>query len=223
MALTVTTLAAASARAASVPEISASVAPSELVYGATLSVAGRVVAGGQGVGGAPLALQASPYPYRSFATVARAASAPDGSFTFARVRPDRNTRLRVVEEGTPAVIGEALSVIVDPSVLVKASELGPGRTRLSLRASHTPKQRSPSVSAWWFVAARGTRTFRLAAVTPTRELAPGITYASATIDPPSKRFAYRVCMNPAWEDAMGAAAAHHRCPERDFTVSHNVL
>jgi hypothetical protein len=222
LALTAATLTAASARAAPVPELSASAAPGELVYGATLSVSGRIMAAGQGIAGAPLALQGAPYPYHGFAIVARLASAPDGTFAFTGVRPDRNTRLRVVEEGSPATISQVLSVIVDPSAVVKASDLGPGRTHLSLRVSHTPRQRSPSVSAWWFVAARGTRTFRLAAVTPTRELSSGVTYASATIDPPSKRFVYRVCLNPAWEHAMGARATHHRCPERDFTVSHNV-
>jgi hypothetical protein len=73
------------------------------------------------------------------------------------------------------------------------------------------------VSVRWYVAARGTRDFRLAAVTPSRELKRGLTYASATVDPPSKRFIYRVCLNPRWERAMGQPASHRPCPDDDFT------
>jgi hypothetical protein len=222
LALAVAAVAAVTARAAAVPELSASLAPGELTYGSTLSVSGRIAAGGQGMGGAPLELQAAAYPYRGFAAIARLASAPDGSFIFAGVRPDRNTHLRVVEEGSPAMISQVLLVIVDPRAVVRAVDLGPGRTRLSVSLGHAPELRSPSVSVRWFVAARGTRTFHLAAVTPTRESSSGDTYATATIDPPSKRFVYRVCLNPGWEHAMGSATAHRRCPERDFTVSRNV-
>ncbi|HYM45617.1 MAG TPA: carboxypeptidase-like regulatory domain-containing protein [Solirubrobacteraceae bacterium] len=201
------------------PEISAVAAPAELSYGAALAVTGRVVNAGQGVGGASLALQADPYPFRGYSTVARLTTGPDGSFAFAGVKPNRNTRLRVLAEGSPAASSPALPVIVDPVAAINAASLGPGQVRLSLRLRHTPVVRSASVNAWWFVAARGTRVFRLAAVTPTRELSPGLSYASATIDPPSKRFSYRVCLNPTWERAMGAPASHRACPRKDFAVA----
>jgi hypothetical protein len=166
----------------------------------------------------PLALQANPYPFRGFATVARLTTAPDGSFAFAGVRPDRNTQLRVIVEGAPASSSPALPVIVDPAVAISVRSLGPGQTRLRVRIRHTPEGGSAAVSASWFLAARGSRLFRLVAVTQTRELARGVTYASATVDPPSRRFAYRVCLNPTWERAMGAPATHGRCPEHDFLV-----
>jgi hypothetical protein len=202
--------------------LSASVTPGELSYGAGLAVTGLLAEAGQGVGAAPLALQADPYPFRGYATVAHAATAPDGSFSFVGVRPNRNTRLRVVVEGPAAVTSPVLSVLVDPATALNARTLGPGLTRLSLRVRHTPLARSASVSAWWFLAARGTRLFRLAAVTSTRERSPDVTYASAVIDPPSKRFVYRVCLNPTWEHAMGAPATHGSCPKHDFEVPHNV-
>ena len=74
------------------------------------------------------------------------------------------------------------------------------------------------MSARWFVRARGSQVFRLAAVSATREIAAGLLYASAIVDPPSKRFAYRVCINPPWEHAMGARATHGRCPIGDFVL-----
>jgi hypothetical protein len=220
LASSVAAIAVASAPAAPlVAEVSAFLTPGELAYGMPLLVSGRVTAAGHGVGGAPLVLQADPHPYRGFVAIARVASAPDGSFAFTGLRGDRNARLRVLVEGSPAAMSPVLSVLVDPGAASNAAVLGPGRTRLSLRVRHTVEGGSAPVSAWWFVAARGTRVFRLVAVTPTRELSAGVTYASAIIDPPSKRFSYRVCLNPPWERAMGARATHGPCPEHDFTVS----
>jgi len=202
--------------------LSASAVPGELQYGAALAVAGRLVDAGQGVGAAPLELQSAPYPYRRFITLGRTTTGPDGSFAFGDVRPDRNTRLRVTVEGSPATTSPVLGVIVDPAVALNARSLGPGRTRLSLRVRHTPQDAAEAASAWWFVAARGTRVFRLAAVTPTRALSPSVSYASTTINPPSKRFVFRVCLNPPWERAMGTAATHRPCPEHGFGVRRDV-
>jgi hypothetical protein len=212
-------LAATPGSGAAAAELSASASPSELPYGATLSVSGRAAIGGVGLVGAQLTLQTTPYPYRHTITIARATSAADGGFTFVGVRPDRDSRLRVVEEGSPAAVSEPVEVIVDPRSVLEAHDLGPGRTRLSLHLTHTPERNARSTSAWWYVAARGTRAFHLIAVTPTRELALDTTYASATVDPSSSRFSYRVCVNPSWEHAMGAPAAHHACPQRDFSAS----
>jgi hypothetical protein len=214
-----TPLAATPALGAASAEVTASVAPDELAFGARSAVSGRVVVASQGVSGAPLALQATPYPYRHLTTLARVTSAPDGSFTFAAVRPDRDTRLRVLDEAVPTATSPVLTVIVDPVAVVKWSDLGPGRTRLSLRIGHTPQRKSTGARVWWYVAARGTRSFRLLAITSTHALARDTEYADATIAPPAKRFSFRVCVNPSWEHAMGAPAAHRRCPERDFTAS----
>ena len=226
---TASATASASASAATV-QILVAAAPAELTLGATLTVNGTLGPPSE----APVALQADPYPFRGFTTVARSRSAADGSFSFAPMRPDRNTRLRVILEGpatpgaptTPgalAAMSAVLAVTVDPRVAINARTLGPGQTRLSILIGHTVHGGSSApVSASWFLAARGTRVFRLAAVTSTREIASGATYASATVDPPSKRFVYRVCLNPGWEAAMGRSAAHGRCPAQDYAVRRNV-
>jgi hypothetical protein len=214
-------LAAGPAQAAPpAPELTASLTPAEITMGAALSVSGRVMDGGQGVGGAPLALQADAYPFGGFATVAHVTSAADGSFLFAGIRPDRNTRMRVLSEGSPAATGPVLTAIVDPKLTGSARSLGPGRVRLTLRVRHAVTPGSTSVGAWWFLAARASRVFRLAAVTATRELAPGVTYVSVVVDPPARRFVYRVCLNPPWEKAMGSPASHRRCPEATFVIGH---
>jgi hypothetical protein len=204
------------------PVISATATPAELTYGRSLTVAGSLSEGAGRLAGVPLALQADPYPFRGFQTIAHASSAADGSFAFADVKPDRNTRLRVVDEGAAPVASQVLAVIVDPSVAIAARSLGPGQTRLSVRIGHTTHGGSPAASVIWFTAERGTRLFRLAASTPARELSAGVTYASAIVNPPARRFVYRVCLNPAWEPAMGPATAHGRCPLHAFEVPHDV-
>jgi hypothetical protein len=220
LAIALTTTAAAGAPAAVSPQarISASATPAELTIGATLTVGGVLTIGGRGVAGVALALQSEAYPFRGFSTVAQLASGQDGGFSFRGVTVERNSRLRVVEEGASAASSRDLRVIVDPAVAINAHRLRPGATRLSVRIRHAVEGGSPSSSALWFTAARGTRLFRLAAITPTRELAPGVSYASAVVDPPARRFAYRVCLNPAWERAMGPPAAHGPCPRHDFKL-----
>jgi hypothetical protein len=218
-------LAATGARAATVPTITATVAPAEIALGAGVTITGTLAGAGEPPPGSPspaagarLALQADPYPFRGYSTVARADATPDGTFSFAGIHPDRNTRLRVVLEAQPAVASAAIAVIVDPRVATASRSLGPGQTMLSIRIRHALLGPASTTQAWWYVQARGSRVYRLAAITPTRELAPGLLYANAMIDPPSRRFAYRVCLNPAWEHAMGAAGAHGRCPRHDFVL-----
>ncbi|MGO9319947.1 MAG: serine hydrolase [Solirubrobacteraceae bacterium] len=226
-ALALTLLGAASVvpSAPAAPVLSATVTPGELTYGAALTVTGTLEEAGNAVPGAPVVLQADPYPFRGYATIARQPTGPGGSFSFTGIRPDRNVRLRVVLEGSsttappqaPAATGGQLSVIVDPSVAMNARRLAAGETRLSVRVRHTTLGGSAPVSVRWYVAASGTDDFRLAAVTWSREITPALTYASATVDPPSKRFLYRVCLNQTWEHAMGPPASHQPCPDHDFT------
>jgi hypothetical protein len=214
-------ISASAPAAAGAPELAASLSSAQVTVGATVAVTGRLTSAGQELAGVALVLEAAPYPFRGFAPVARATSAQDGSFSFAGIRPDRNTRLRVVSEGPQAVTGPVLAATVDPKVLGGARSLGPGRVRLTLRVRHAITADGGAVSVRWFLAARGSHVFRLAAVTASREVSPGVTYASVIVDPPVRRFVYRVCMNPPWERAMGPPATHRRCPEATFVVGRN--
>jgi hypothetical protein len=218
LGLTITAVAAASGPQPSVTALAATLAPAELAIGGAFTVTGSAGAGGHGVGGAALSLQSDPYPFDGFSTVAHTVSAPDGSFSFTRIPAERNARLRVLAEGSPGVASKTLRVTVDPTVAIHARSAAPGQASLSLRVRHTVQAGPQSVSAWWFTAPRGTSLFRLAAVTPTRELSPGVSYASVLVNPPAKRFVYRVCLNPPWEHAMGAPASHGRCPRHDFKL-----
>ena len=196
------------------PELIASLSSSQLTLGAPLTVTGQALEGGAPLADAPLALEAEPYPYRTFATLARTVSGSGGGFAFAPVQLALDTRLRVQLEGAaPPAASPLLSATVDPSVALSASDLGPGRSHLSIRLGHAAQLASRPVQASWFVAARGSRAFHLIDTTSTRELSPGVTYASTTIDPPAAHFLYRVCLKPTWEDAMGSASSHRRCQQ----------
>jgi hypothetical protein len=219
LALALTTAAAPAWAAGGAGELTASLTPAEVTIGEPQVVSGRLAAGAQGLAGVPLALEADPYPFRhGFVPLAQTTTAADGSFAFLDIRLDRNTRLRVAAAGPPVLTGPVLEATVDPKITGSARGLGPGRVRLTLRVRHAATAHPSAPSVWWFLATRARTVFRLAAVTHARETSPGVTYASVIVDPPSKRFVYRVCLNPRWDKAMGPADAHRRCPEATFVL-----
>jgi hypothetical protein len=193
----------------------ASAVPAELPIGATLQVAGRATEGALPAAGVTVRLEAAPFPYKAFAQIAQATSAPDGTFAFARIGPVENTRLRILATGA---MSQPVDVLVDPRVALAAANLGPGRERLSVRLDHVPYMHERPVAARWYVAPRGSDVYHLAATTESHELPGAATYASAIVNPPARRFRWRVCLNPPWEAAMGPAAAHGTCPRRGFRL-----
>lgn len=196
--------------------LSAHLSAGEITLGHSATVSGTLVSGAGPVAGAAVRLEASPFPYRGFVTLAHASSGPDGSFAFGGLRPDRNTRYRVVEAGPPASISPRLDLLVDVRAQLRARSHGPGEVHLSLLSYHARGLRWGRRPVWWFAAARGSRHFHLVAVTRTRDLPGGLTVAKATLNPPARHFVYRVCFNAPGERAMGPPSAHRRCPHRDF-------
>ncbi len=205
--------------------LSAAIPTTDVGIGSALPFTGTLSAGGHRLAGVALALQADPFPFHGFVTVAHLSTAADGSYAFVAPPAERNTRLRVVSEASnmPSVSSATIPVYVEPLAALHVRSLGPGRAQLTLRLRHTQHGgASGSGQASWFVAAPGTRVFRLLTTTSTRELAPGLSYASAIVNPPARRFIYRVCLNPGWERAMGPPPRHGRCPHGDYTVGHDV-
>ncbi|HWJ51241.1 MAG TPA: serine hydrolase [Solirubrobacteraceae bacterium] len=99
------------------------------------------------------------------------------------------------------------------SAAVGVHDLGPGHTRIAVRLEHAVQARRVAPSqVSWFVRPRGKYAFALAAVTSTRELSPGLTYASAIFDPPARRFVYRICLSPSWARGTRLSKGRHGCP-----------
>ena len=118
----------------------------------------------------------------------------------------------ILTAGAPAA-----TTLAEPAVSSRAISLGRGRTHLSLRVRHVPQRGSSPVSARWFIAQTGSNLFRLVAITPTRELEPGLTYADVTVDPPSAHFSYRVCLGArSTQLAGGHAPLKASCPSGDY-------
>ncbi len=196
--------------------ISLGATPGELGSGMSTELTGTLRTGGTVArAGAALELQVDPYPYRGFADAAHTTTAADGSFAFGPLRPDRNTRYRVRSFGG---YSPALTVYVDVPATLHSYDRGPGRAMLTMISHHSAYFRWIGVPTYWYVAPRGSSRFRLAAVTRTRELRPGVTYATATVDPPATRFAFRVCFNGAGEAGAGPPAGHRVCPKGDFVA-----
>ena len=151
------------------------------------------------------------YPFGEYATLARAMTAADGSFSLPVAGAERNTRLRVVLEGQPSIASAPALLTVDPAVSVAARALGPGTHAAD--SAHAAHDRGALGARPGLLVALARRPVSVRpAPTSTRELAPGVTYASAVVDPPARRFSFSVCVNPTWEHAMGPRSSHGRCP-----------
>lgn len=216
---------AAAALAAGPPgdTVTAALASADIKFRAAASVSGTL----KDPSGAPLAgrvvlLQASPWPYRGWRVVSHATSAPDGTFAFTKLIPDRNTRYRAVEYGMPTVVSAPLSLTVEVPGVLHLHRLPYGLLTATVLSFHSKALNWNHVPAYWFVAAHHTRTFHLVAVTLTRELRPGVTYATATFLPPMGRFSYRVCFNGRDSAGIGQPGSNGRCPHHDFRVPHAV-
>ena len=197
------------------PQISAAAYPATLQIGAGATISGTASELGAPLAGTEVQLQIDPYPYRGFRAIADASTAASGAYSFAPLPLSRNTRLRVVDPASPQASSAPVQVIVQPAPRVSSRSLGPGRVLLTLRLAHAPEP-SPPVAVRWYAAARGSRLFRLLAITASSELPGAVTAASAVIDPPARRFIFRVCLRPAWEASMGPASSHGPCPRADY-------
>jgi hypothetical protein len=198
--------------------VTLTVQPASTVLGGQTTVAGTIAQGSAPVPGATLMLRGDPYPYKDPRTLASTVSAADGSFRFAPLSLTLDTHLQVLAGGTAVAASQTIEAIVAPRPALAVHDLGPGRVRLSLRLAHAPGLHSPPVSAQWYLAAPG-HGFQQAAVTSTSELPGAVTYATATVDPPTRRFRYQVCLVPAWMGAMGPPRRAGACPSAGLLYS----
>ncbi len=169
-----------------------------LRFGQTTRIAG-VLTDGAGTPriGAVAQLRQNPWPYRRFVDAAHAITGRDGAYAFEAVKPDRNTRYRVVEPGGPAVPSGEILVTVAPRGTARSPKRGPARVRLSLLIRHSGHFRWRGERVFWYVRRRGARDYRPVARTRAREPRRGSTTAAVTVAPPSRRFDLRACLEPS--------------------------
>jgi sulfur carrier protein ThiS len=197
------------------PTVTLTALPGEVALGAGVTLAGSLTAGGAPVAGAAVEVEASPYPYKAWVPAGSAVTATDGSYRIGVSGLQVNERVRARALGTSSA---PVKVTVNPRAALHATSLGPGRVRISARIAHGAGVFSPPVPVRWYLASRGSDIYHLAATTQSHELPGATTYASAIVNPPARRFRWRVCLNPPWEAAMGPATAHGRCPPHGFRL-----
>ena len=192
--------------------ISISAQPAVVTLRDATTISGTVAQSAQPAAGVPLQLQADPYPFRTLHTVATTLSEADGAFSFPPLPLTRDTHLRVVASAPIAGQSATITVAVAPLATLAARSLGPGRVHLSLRLTHAAGLRSPPVPVSWYLAPLGHGSFQQATVTDSSELSGAVSYASATVDPPARRFRYRACLSPLWAPAMATGQKSGSCP-----------
>ena len=188
-----------------------SLSAQQLTLGAPVTVRGMVAQGP----GVSLSLEAEAWPSHGYTAIAATVSGAAGAYAFPPFRPDRDMRLRVAVAGTRSA---PVTLVVFPRVRLGARSLGPGRTLLTLGVRHARLGGGAGTTVRWFTATAGSRAYHLVAVSGARELPGGLLEAETVIDPPARRFTFRVCLNPPWEAAMGTVADRGRCPRGGFVL-----
>jgi hypothetical protein len=218
VALALPAIALATLPAGAAAQAHVTATPSSLRFGDATTITG-ILADPVGAprAGVMAELQPSPFPYHGFVDGAHATTAADGSFAFPNVRPDRNTRYRVIEWGAvPTAASGAVTVYVAPRGLVRSHKLGPGRVWLKLEIRHSRHFRWRGQRVFWYVRPSDAREFTLVARTRAREPRRGLTTASTVVGPPARRFLLRACLQPADLLGAGPPATKARCSRRDF-------
>jgi hypothetical protein len=172
-------------------------APVTLTSSAPSVVSGQPLTLSGHVSGLPAAtvvqLYQSAYPYRPAVQVGSAATAADGSFSFA-VAPDRNVRYRVVVPATGATAEIAVPVLAHTVVKVRAVPFG--RAGVTILVYHPADLHWAGASVQWSFAAGGARSYSAAPSARARALGPHIAVLGTRISLPAGRFRFRACFRP---------------------------
>lgn len=149
----------------------------------------------------PVLLQASPFPYRAFKTIAQGTTGSKGRFAF-KVKPDRNTRYRVT---TDVGTSERRTVYVSPVSKAHRTALGGDRYRESFYLIG-PVDLPYAGRTVFFYKVRGHRARRVA-----RERMLGLGHGrfrvSAILHLRSRRSHVIACTHEAMPDAWGRPSA----------------
>src|SRR5690348_2182009 len=131
--------------------LTARLARPELTYGTPERIEGTLTAAGAPVAGEVVEARAAGYPSHSFVRAALTRTRADGSYVFDRLKPGRNTRYRIVDDGPGSAASPTLAVTVDPTHRLRYYDHGPGNTVLTVAVHHTQALASPPVRVYWFV------------------------------------------------------------------------
>jgi hypothetical protein len=190
--------------------VTAQASKTEIVYGDSITISGQATAA------QPVTLQKIPYPFDTdWQQVDTQTAGVDGTYSFTGVKPDRNTRYRVV---AGAVVSPILDITVDEKLTSEIAYQSLGRARIRIRSEHPPDLDWGDHKAYWYVAEGSSDTFRRVRRNRSKQGSAGVTKLSATFRVPAGRFRFFECFSAREPKAMGPADAHGQCHHgRDFT------
>jgi hypothetical protein len=142
-------------------------------------------------------LEAAPFPYTAWTKVADVAP---GAFS-SRVRPDRNTRYRLVANG---VTSKARTVFVRPAANTHRRRIGHHRYRVSLVLVGPPDLPYAGRRVYFY------RSGRRVAVSRLKARRPGVVRAAATLRLPKPGTRVVACIHKRSPDAWGRPRAIDR-------------
>jgi hypothetical protein len=107
------------------PRLTIVARPTPVVFGGATSITGQLQSAANASKG--IKLQANPYPFAGFVTVATATTDSLGRYSFAAQRPGRNTRYRTLTTKAPSATSAVAGVGVRINVSRRASDATPRR------------------------------------------------------------------------------------------------
>jgi hypothetical protein len=188
---------------------------SEIAFGSSTALSGRLTSGAGGVPGETVTLEASAYPFTGWRSIASTATGADGSYSF-QVTPDRNTQYRTVANAPAAAQSSTVEVVVDEQLHARLRYLPLSRVRVTVTSNHARDLQWGRLRAYWFLSQGDHGRFRLVARTLTAQGGSGTTRLVAVFAVPSPgRFRFFECFSAPTRAAVGPAAPP-RCPHRSF-------
>lgn len=173
----------------------------DIVYGQATRLRGTVTRGRKRVRRAAVELQAAPFPYGAYTPVAHGKTGRRGRFAF-RVRPDRNTRYRVV---SGAGASKRRTVFVDVRAKFRRKAVGGRRFRETIVLTGPPDLPYAGRRIWFYRVTHHGKRARRAGHATLRALRPGRLTAGAVLRLRGRRQHTFVCLPEQTPDAWGRA------------------
>ena len=133
---------------------------SEITYGQSATIRGRLTLGTTKIPGAAITLESKPYGAKSWsATGAATTTKADGTYSI-KVRPRRNTLYRT-RSATPPALSRAVPIVVDELTDAHINNLALGRIRVIVTSRHDPALNWSHKRVYWFLAEGTSPHFKL--------------------------------------------------------------
>jgi len=198
---------------ASAAEVSLTVNPSEVQFGAAHRATGRLAEGTVPLAGRTIELQGRAYPYdRRFRTLATATTDANGAYAV-RKRFDRNMQLQAVAPDAGAT-SPVVRAYVFPRPRSTFTALGRSRLKIT-QVLRTPANVKLSARTNFYLARKGAETARRVARAKPRKVGRGRFRATATVTLPRSwggAFKYASCFRYSEGSGLGNPGAS--CPKR---------